>query len=468
MATVLVADDEESVQDVVHLALSSKGHRCVAALSGEAAIELARRTLPDLVLVDIKLPGIGGLETFKALQSEQSSLVCIVLTGFGSVSGAVESLRAGVFDYLEKPVRPAALVSAVERALGRPSHHPSPHHSTSLGRGLPGFDDMVGDSPAMREIFGLIPRLAATKDTVLITGETGTGKELVARAIHRHSRRANGPFIDVNCAAIPTTLFESELFGHERGAFTDARETKPGKFELANGGTFFLDEVGELVLEAQAKLLRVLDRRQITRVGGTRTISIDVRLVAATNADLEELCALGRFRPDLLYRLAAVTVRLPPLRDRKDDVGLLIDYVLMTICAERRTECVLSADSRAALVSYDWPGNVRELEHRLREAVALKQGPEVEVTGRCRQPPAAGGPLPAGSASISLVAESARVAAEFEDREIRRPLMEHGGNHSAAARALGIDPRTLYSKMIRLAIRRRPEATASRQRKTGG
>jgi two-component system response regulator AtoC len=302
----------------------------------------------------------------------------------------------------------------------------------------------------MREVFHLIARVAETTDPVLVSGETGTGKELVARAIHRRSARVRAPFVDINCAAIPVGLFESELFGHERGAFTDAREAKPGKFEVAHRGTLFLDEIDELPMEAQAKLLRVLETRQVTRLGSVRSIDVDVRLLAATNADLEGLAARGTFRRDLFYRLNVVTINLLPLRLRREDLGVLVDYFLTRLHHERGVEFTLTADAREALLRHDWPGNVRELDHRLRQAAACAAGTTLDV-GDLRFAPSGAGKTDAASAELlaglSLPVAGARVLAEFEVRHIRAALDRHGGNQTAAARALGIDRRTLYSKM---------------------
>jgi DNA-binding NtrC family response regulator len=323
--------------------------------------------------------------------------------------------------------------------------------------GLPGFDDLVGDCPAMREIFRLIPRLAAVDNPVFVVGETGTGKELVARAIHRHSPQASGPFVDINCAAIPTTLFESELFGHERGAFTDARDAKPGKFELADGGTLFLDEIGELPLDAQAKLLRVIERREVARLGARRPRLVHVRIVAATNADVEAQMARGRFRLDLYYRLTNSILHLPPLRDRGGDVALLVDHIFERIRRERRLDIKLSAAAYQSLMAHDWPGNVRELDNRIAHAVTSARGELVELTDLTGSVGStATGPRSSfvTTPQSDLILESARVAAEYEARQIRIALAACMGNRTRTARALGINPRTLYTKMVKFGITR--------------
>ena len=465
MATILAVDDDPQVQGIVRFTLSRAGHEVLEAPSGEAALEVAGGRHIDLAIIDNKLSGISGLETFRRLRVSTPHLPGIVLTGYASYPNVVEAMRAGISDYLAKPFSPRELLEVVERAVeqakGAPRSAGRSQRTVPLPAGsdpwldarggLPGFDDIVGDCPGMREVFRLIPRVAESSDPALIVGETGTGKELVARALHRHSARANGPFVDINCAAIPADLLESELFGHERGAFTGATERKPGKFELAHRGTLFLDEIGEMPPGAQAKLLRALERRELTRVGGTRRIPVDLRIVAATNADLEALVSQAGFRRDLYYRLDAHVLRLPPLRARGDDIGLLVGYAFERIRRERGLDLTLSDAARQALLVHDWPGNVRELDHQIRRAItaartAVVDGLDLPISLTSSKPDAQ---LPAVGPGFNLVSATARAAAQYETNQIRSALARFGGNRTAAALWLGIDRKTLYTKILR-------------------
>jgi len=360
VAVILVVDDEAQVLDLVCTALTRAGHHAVAATTGQEAVDLAPRIRPALLLLDLKLadPAMDGLAVFTRIRADLPGVIGVMMTGFGTLPHACESGRAGIAAYIAKPFVPDELLAVVNGALAKHGRPPAraPDEPPDDMPTAAAFDSMIGASEAMQHVFRWIVRSAPLDVPVLICGETGTGKELVARSIHRRSARADGPFVDVNCSAVPTTLFESEFFGHERGAFTDAREAKPGFFERAHGGTLFLDEVGDLALEAQAKLLRVIDQGEVLPLGARRPTPIDVRIVAATNVDLVAAIARETFRKDLYWRLNGFSVRLPPVRERAGDVALLIDEVFeRTRVALRRPDVRLLPGARQALLDHDWP-----------------------------------------------------------------------------------------------------------------
>jgi DNA-binding NtrC family response regulator len=385
MAVILVIDDDDGVQDVISRALRHEGHQPVAAATGEDAIDLDRRRPCDLAVIDIKLPGMDGVAALRMVRREQPHVPAIAVTGYPEYLDRPEAMEAGFDDYLEKPLRLPDLVERIGALLARQGSV-GRREALSQATTPDTFEGMVGRSPPMREVFRQIVRVAHTDEPVLILGETGTGKELVARAIHRRSLRSRGPFVDINCAAVPLSLFEAELFGHERGAFTDAREARRGRFEEARGGTLFLDEVGELPLEAQAKLLRVLDQGQVRPLGGGRVVDVNVRIVAATNANLADRVSHGLFRCDLYWRLNVWSVSLPPLCDRSDDVALLIEHIFRLLRMQfRRHGARLSDAARTVLITHSWPGNIRELQSVLAQALACAESAEIGL-----------GDLPAG------------------------------------------------------------------------
>ncbi len=448
MARILIIDDERRIRRVLAMLLHDHGHEAVEAPTGEAAIEVLGESSIDLALIDYSLPGIDGIETFKALRERDPKISAIFMTAYGSIRSAVDAMRTGAFDYLTKPFDNDELLIAVGRALQvRSLSEEVETLRAELSRSY-GFDEIIGISREMREIFRLMTKMAATDATVLILGESGTGKELVARAIHRRSNRAHGPFVAINCSAVPATLIESEFFGHERGAFTDAKEARAGKFEQAHGGTIFLDEVGDLPTEAQAKLLRVLEHHEVTRLGARRTIPVDVRVLAATNKDLESAVAQNQFRDDLYWRLNVLSVRLPPLRERGEDLGLLIDHAFERLNRELGMRVTAMApEARNLLLAHTWPGNVRELENTLRRALVLAE----DGTLRARDlPPRIRGDAPgaSGNDGVLTLAEAVSRATERVERAIiESTLREQGGNRTTAAEVLGIDRRTLYRKM---------------------
>jgi len=374
---IIVADDEESMRWVLSKALRKKGFTVDLAKDGDEALKLVQENNYDLAIFDIKMPGISGLELLDRVRELKSDILMVIMTAEASMKNAVEAMKRGAYDYITKPFD-LDVIDAIVEKVNRAREMTS--QVTLLKEELKDRyqleKNIIGNSPAMRDIYKIIGKVAPSDVTVLIQGESGTGKELIARAIHFNSKRLGKPFIALNCAAIPKELLESELFGFEKGAFTGAIERKLGKFEQANGGTIFLDEIGDMPLDLQSKILRVIQEKEITRTGGNQNISVDLRIVAATNQDLEEKVAQKTFREDLYYRLNVVPIRLVPLRERTEDITLLVDYFLTKICAELDTPAK-NCDSAAyqLLTSYAWPGNVRELENTIKRAIILSSDP---------------------------------------------------------------------------------------------
>ena len=459
MRKVLIVDDEPSVRFVLARTCERAGVSHVEAGSAEEAREELQRHGTDrhggigLVLLDVRLPGDDGFTLLGELSARTDSPFVVVMTAEDTMRSAVEAMKRGAADYLGKPFD----LNRVERIVRDLAIGPEPDDRSERGAarapeperkrdGAP-LESLIGRSPAMVEVFKEIGRVARTEMTVTLMGESGTGKELVARAIHSNSARARGPFITVNMAAIPRDLMESELYGHERGAFTGAAERRPGKFELAGGGTLFLDEIGEMPVELQAKLLRVLQEREIDRVGGSRPLPVDVRIIAATNADLSRSVEEGRFRRDLFYRLAVVPLRIPPLRERREDVPLLAAHFLER--HNRRTGAArsFSPEALARLVGHDWPGNVRELENVVEQAAALSEGPVIRAPDIAF--PAEGAPRgPAEGGSPTL----AGAVAAAERRCIEAAVLRCGGDLGRVARELAVSSTTLWRRMRRLGI----------------
>ena len=441
-ARVLVVDDEEGVRSFVADALSASGHEVTQAEDGETAVtRLAERAF-HLVITDLRMPGLDGLAVVKSVRRDHPETEVIVLTAHGSIEKAVQAMREGAFDFLQKPIgSPAELRAVVARAVER-------HRLRALQEigAAPGEPPLGYGAPAMQAVESALRKVAPTNATVLLLGESGTGKEVAARAVHRWSARATGPFVAVNCAALSAELLESELFGHERGAFTGAQARQRGRIELAEGGSFFLDEVGELATPLQAKLLRVLQEKRFERVGGRQTVVADVRWIAATNRDLVDMVKRGGFREDLYHRLAVFPVELPPLRERADDIGPLSERLLAGIApAVGRPDLRLSADARAALASAPWPGNVRQLANVLERTAILADrslitARDLAVLTNELEPTAQ-----AGAAAPTSMDELQRAA-------IEQALAATGGNRRLAASRLGIGLRTLYDKLKRYDI----------------
>ena len=441
MAAILVVDDEKGIRQFLAEALGDAGHETVEAAEGAEAERLLRRRSFDLMLTDLRMPGaVGGMDLLRLARSELPDMEVIVLTAYGSVETAVEAMKLGAFDYLQKPVSsPGALRLVVARALERRSLLTLKDRSA---RATPPLPPLTYGDPAMEPVMRAIGRVAPTSATVLLLGESGTGKELVARAIHQQSARSEGPLVVVNCAAISEALLESEMFGHEKGAFTGAVSAHRGRLELAAGGTLFLDEIGELKSELQAKLLRVLQERRYERVGGTRTLEADVRWIAATNRDLEAMVRAGSFREDLYHRLAVFPIQLPPLRARRRDLVPLASNLLARISRELgRPGLSLTPEAEARLQDAVWPGNVRELANVLERAAILAEGTVIEAEDLVLSP------------ASGRTAEPERATmSEIEKEAIRTALTEVGGNRRRAAERLGIGERTLYEKLKRYGL----------------
>jgi two-component system response regulator HydG len=428
----------ESLRRVLH----REGFQVLATEDGTTALEALRHNRVDLLIADLRMPGLDGLELLRAAKLIAPETEVIVLSGHGTVEEAVDAMKDGAYDFLTKPVDRASLVRTVRQALER---HALILENRSLQRRLDALaeaGDVIGDSPAIRGVLALVRQVAPTAATVLIQGESGTGKELVARALHDLSHRRGKPFVRVNCAALPETLLESELFGYEKGAFTGAVGRKDGRFQLADDGTLLLDEVGDLSLLTQAKLLRVLQEGEFEPLGATRTVKVDVRVVAATNQDLAQLVKEKRFREDLYYRLQVITVTVPPLRERREDILILAQHFLRRFATKNHREMEgFTEAALARLLEHSWPGNVRELEHVIERAVILGRGPLVDV-----------GDLPE---TVSQTEPSARIIPiplgmpleEVEQRLIEETLRLTKGNKVLAAKLLGIASRTIYRKL---------------------
>ncbi len=451
-ANVLIVDDEKNIQLTLSRALSMEGYAVETAGGGREALEKIAALPVDVVVMDVRMPDLDGLAVLERARQTRPDLPVIVMSGHGSLDTVRQAFKQGAFDYLEKPItEKEKLLVAVRNALALRS---LAEENAALRREA-GPTEMIGGGPAMRRLQEIIRRAAPSEGRVLVTGENGTGKELVARAIHDGSRRRDRPFVKLNCAAVPAELIESELFGHERGAFTGAVAARKGKFELADGGTLFLDEVGDMPAAMQAKVLRVLQEGEFERVGGQQTLRCDVRVVAATNKDLSEEVRAGRFREDLYYRLNVVPVQAPPLRDRREDVPELAARFLAEACARNgRRPMALSREAVAALQAHEWPGNVRELRNLVERIAILCDGPEISADDVAAVLPGARRPR----------ADRFREGASFHDlvdeaeREIILGALEaHGENISETARALGLERSHLYKKMRALGIRRGAE-----------
>jgi DNA-binding NtrC family response regulator len=443
-ARILLIDDENVFREDVAALLRHEGYTCETAANGEEGLRCANAEAPDVILCDLVMPGISGTELVKRLVTLCPDTAILVITAHATVETTVEAFRAGAVDYLLKPIVAEDLFQKISRAIEeRQLQRELKYLRREVSRAGAGTT-IVGNSRVIENVRELIARVADSTSSILITGESGTGKELVARAIHEASPRNRGPFIAVNCAALPRDLAESELFGHVRGAFTGALRDKPGYFELAGGGTLFLDEICELSPELQAKLLRAIDQQEIFRVGGTRQIRTDVRILAATNRNVKSEVDQKRFREDLYFRISVVEIALPPLRERRDDIPLIVEFLLHRLSAElKRHVSGLSNAALRALMSAPWRGNVRELENVLERAILLCDNGSIDV-----------GNLPAeliGTLPASDPADDLRMAVRAYEREhIRQVLSNSGGNREEASRRLGIDASTLYRRMKEL------------------
>jgi len=444
-ATLLIADDDPGLRESLERTLTREGYRVVLASDGHAALERLQGGGIDLVLTDLKMPGLTGIEILRAAKAIAPEVDVILLTAFGTVEEAVRAMKDGAYDFLTKPFQRPQLLRLIRQALERRALI---EQNRALQQRL---DDLlrqgavIGGSPAFRRMMTLVDQVAASSATVLIQGESGAGKELVARAIHERSGRRNRPFVAVNCAALPETLLESELFGYEKGAFTGAEGRKVGRFELADGGTLFLDEVSDLSPVTQPKILRVLQEGEFERLGGTRTMTVDVRVVAATNQDLAQMVREKRFREDLYYRLNVIPFTVPPLRERREDIRVLAQHFLRVYAAKnnRRLDG-FTEDAIKRLEAYAWPGNVRELENVIERGVVLARGALMDVADLPEEI-AGATPLPEGVLSIRI----GTPLAEVEQRMLDETLRVTKGNKTLTAKLLGIDPRTVSRKLER-------------------
>jgi DNA-binding NtrC family response regulator len=449
---ILIVDDEKQIRRILSVLLAEHDYEVAEAGSGEEALNLQAEFQPALVLLDLSLPGMDGLETLRQLMQTPAPPEVIMMTAFGTIRSAVEAMRLGAFDYLSKPFDNEALLLTVDRALERRRLSREVEALRTELETRYGFSEIIGLSPQMQEVFRMMAKVARVDATVLITGESGTGKELVARAIHRRSTRCSGPFVSVNCSAIPDTLVESEFFGSERGAFTDARESRLGRFEMAHLGSLFLDEIGNLALDAQAKLLRALQEKQVTRLGATRSRPVDVRVIAATNRNLEQAVSRGEFREDLYWRINVVNIKLPPLRDRKEDLPLLIDHFLDHFNKELGLAVkTIGRDARALLLGYDWPGNVRELENTLCRAMILCECTTLstqDLPPRIRgESESAESIFGSDQSQVKLGDAVSQMTERVERALIVSRLAQLRGNRTATAQSLGVSRKTLFNKM---------------------
>jgi two-component system, NtrC family, response regulator AtoC len=468
MPTILIIDDDDSLRKSFHKLLSEEGYTANGAASGEAGLEIVRNQTPDLVIVDVRLPGMNGLETFEAIHALEPKVPVIIMTAYGTTETAIQATKMGAFDFILKPFEIPNMLAVIDQALeaGRFMRTPvqmdvSPDEASK--------EAIIGRSQVMQDVYKAIGRVSTADATVLIRGESGTGKELVARAIYQHSLRAEKPFLVINCVAIPENLLESELFGYEKGAFTGAAHRRVGKIEQANGGTVFLDEIGDMPFSIQAKILRLLQERSIERLGGRRTIPVDVRILAATNRDLETALAEGRFREDLYYRLKVVTISLPALRQRQDDIPLLTDFFLSRFATELGMDNPgITPEVVKTLSRHPWPGNVRELANTIQKALIFSRGAPIQ----------AGDVIQALSNAKGLLEPDPQVAEDILRGWMRKSLtskteahpfekiMDHfaailvseslnltDGNRSRAAKLLGLSRPTLHSKIDKYGLK---------------
>jgi DNA-binding NtrC family response regulator len=448
MPVILIVEDEAKMRRLLELNLAEDGFTTFSAGDAEAGLKLLRENSIDLVVTDLKLPGMNGLEFLQAIKNQNAALPVVVMTAFGTVETAVEAMKAGASDYVLKPFSLAEMRMVIHKEL---DVHNLREENRSLREALGkryAHPNIVAQSPKMQDVLATVERVAPTNSTVLLGGETGVGKDLIARAIHQKSRRASGPFIKINSTAIPENLLESELFGYEKGAFTGATASKPGKFELADKGTLFLDEIGDVPSAIQVKLLRVLQEREFERLGGTRTVKVDVRLVAATNRDLRAALEEGTFREDLYYRLNVVPIDIAPLRERREDIPELVHLFISRFSGESSKPIAgITPEAMQILVNYHWPGNVRELQNILERACALAKGTildasDIHIDSR---------PASAADSADHFLPEGMTLE-QWEDEMIQEALKRSNGNKSQAARLLGLSRNALRYRLSKIGI----------------
>ncbi|MFO0581416.1 MAG: sigma-54 dependent transcriptional regulator [Anaeromyxobacter sp.] len=452
--SILVVDDEEIVRESLGGWLEKDGYQVDTAPDGPTALQKLKEKRRTILIVDLKMPGMDGLQVLEEAKKLQADLAVVIMTAYATVDTAVTAMKAGAYDYLVKPFDPEEMSLMMQKIV---SQQTLVRENTVLRQALKKefrFRDLLSKSPAMQSVFELARTAARSNSTILVLGESGSGKEVLARAIHAESLRAEMPFVAVSCAALTESLLESELFGHERGAFTGAVSRRKGKFEAADGGTLFLDEVGDIGPKLQLDLLRVLEERKFHRVGGNEQIDVDVRIIAATNRDLRKAVAEGRFREDLFYRLNVIPILIPPLRDRREDIPLLVENFVERLALEMKKKLDgLSADALAAIMAHDWPGNVRELRNVLERGAVVATGTQIQVSDLGLPARGEAPPRPGTMASLE----------EVERRHVSAVLAHTGGNVSQSARILGIDRVTLYNKMKKWGLRRDGEEEVAKQ-----
>src|ERR1700757_1751750 len=450
MANILIVEDEPRMRRLLEISLGEDGHAVYTSGDAENGLVHLRKASVDLVVTDLKLPGMSGLEFLQEARRMNAGMPMIVMTAYGSVETAVEAMKAGASDYVLKPFTMAEMKLVINKELDvQRVRDENRSLKEALGKRYQ-FQNIVARSPRMQEVLALVERVAGTNSTVLVGGESGVGKDLIARAIHQNSRRASGPFIKINSTALPDTLFESELFGFEKGAFTGAIAAKPGKFELADKGTLFLDEIGDVPAPIQVKLLRVLQEREFERLGGTKTLKVDVRMSPATNRDLRAALEEGTFREDLYYRLNVVPIDIPPLREHKEDIPDLVNHFLARFAADSEKEIEgITPAAVNALMNYHWPGNVRQLENSVERAVALSSGPMIDVQDIYLDTMQSRNTAPA---SADQFLPEGMTLEQWEDNMIREALRRANGNKSQAARLLGLSRNALRYRLGKLGV----------------
>jgi len=441
-ATILIIDDEEGIRDSCSQVLNREGYHVNIADNGKAGWERFKKSPTDVVLLDLKLPGLNGMEVLKKIKKTSPDSPVIIITGFATIESAVNTIKRGAFDYLAKPFSPQELRVIVKKALdSRKTQEQSLTFSLKTAR-ADDFAMVVGKSSSMAKVLDIVKRVSPSESTVLITGESGTGKELLANEIHNHSPRKNAPFVVVDCGALVETLFESELFGHVKGSFTGANMTKHGRFEVADGGTIFLDEISNIGLNIQAKLLRAIQEREVTRIGSTKPIKVDIRILAATNENLADCVRKGKFREDLFYRLSVVPIHIPPLRERKEDIPLLLNHFLLK--HSKKSGKILNNPSEKAIkaiLEYEWPGNIRELENTVERAIVLCQKDRIELEDLFYHG------ISSSPSFLQPAGKNYKTLKEIETEYIKIVLQSQYGNRTKTARILGIDRKTLLSKI---------------------
>lgn len=446
-ANILIIDDDETILDSCRQVLEKEGHKVKTAKNGKEGLRLVDEDFFHLVFCDLKMPGMDGMDVVRQIKEKNPEVPVVVITGFGSIESAVAAMKEGAFHYMSKPFSPHELRVITEKALENRKIVLENIYLRNELESRIGFDMVVGKSKVMQEVLNLVKQVSASDSTVLISGESGTGKEMLAREIHNHSPRKNGPFVVVDCGALVETLFESELFGHVKGSFTGAHETKHGRFEVANGGTVFLDEISNISLNIQAKLLRAIQEREVTRVGSSKPIKVDVRIIAATNEDLSKAVRDGEFREDLFYRLSVVPVHLPPLRQRKEDIPLLVEHFLGKYNKKTKKQIEsVDNDILKALMEYDWPGNIRELENTIERAVVLSKGKKIRAEALLYHG------ISSASSFLTLMVGEDKSLEDIEKEYIKAVLKSHQGNKSQTAGILGIDRKTLLAKIKKFNI----------------